>query len=152
MGEILVADLETDGLKPNRIWVVGIISMETGEYRAYVGDEEVPEGLMRLANAERIIGHSFKSYDAQVISKLTEGLIVIDPDKIDDTVEISRALFPNLKNHKLKTWGEILGVPKIEYTGGFDEFHEDMLPYCKRDVELNKLLYEFLLSQLEEAA
>lgn len=148
---ILVADLETNGFKPNKIWVVGVLDVETDEYTAYTGDD-VAVGLMRLVEADLVIGHNFREYDAKVISKLTERVIEIPNEKIIDTLELGRMLFPDMPNHRLATWGEMLGLPKIEYTGGFDEFHEDMLPYCKRDVVLNKLLYEFLLSQLEETA
>ena len=148
---ILVGDLETNGFKPDRIWVVGVLDVETDEYTSYVGDD-VAVGLMRLAEADLVIGHNFKEYDAKVISKLTESVIEIPNEKIIDTLELGRMLFPQMPNHKLATWGEMLGLAKIEYEGGFDEFNEDMLPYCERDCRVNKLLYEFLLTQLEEAA
>jgi DNA polymerase III alpha subunit (gram-positive type) len=147
---ILVGDLETNGLKPNRIWVVGIKDVETGEYTSYVGDEEVPIGLMRLAEADVVIGHNFKGYDAKVIEKLTDGLIKIDENKIVDTVELSRKLFPEMPNHKLETWGEIFEFPKIKYDKGFEKFHPEMVPYCAVDVELNAKLYDFFMKYIDE--
>jgi hypothetical protein len=145
--EILIGDLETNGLKPDRIWMVGVLDYHTDEYQAYVGDDEVPVGLMRLAQADRVVGHNFRGYDARVIKKLTNGLIQIEDSRIDDTVEISRHLFPNLKNHKLYTWGEILGFPKLE-APLFETFSPKMIPYCERDCRLNKMLYDYLLSQI----
>jgi DNA polymerase III alpha subunit (gram-positive type) len=147
---ILVGDLETNGLRPNRIWVVGIKDVETGEYTSYVGDEEVPIGLMRLAEADIVIGHNFKGYDAKVIENLTDGLIKIDNSKIVDTVELSRKLFPELENHKLETWGDVFEFPKIKYDKGFEQFHPDMVPYCERDVELNAVLYQFMMDHIEQ--
>jgi DNA polymerase III alpha subunit (gram-positive type) len=145
--EILVGDLETNGLKPNIIWAVGVIDMNTDEYTAYVGEDEVPIGLMRLAQADRVVGHNFRGYDAKVIRDLTEGLITIDDAKIDDTVELSRVLFPEMPNHKLGTWGEIFGFPKLDFKN-FDKFDPEMLPYMERDVRLNKMLYQFFLDHL----
>lgn len=145
--DIIVADLETNGFKPNVIHVVGVLDLATDEFIAYTGDD-VPEGLLRIQRADRIIGHHFRGYDKVQIERLTEGLILLPDEKIDDTLEIARALFPEMENHKLKTWGEILGSHKIEYEGGFDEFDPRMVPYCEQDCRLNKILYEFLLSQL----
>lgn len=151
MGEVLVADLETNGIDPSRIWVVGVLNVETDEYTSYVGDD-IPEGLMRIAEADLVIGHYFKKYDAKVINKLTEGLITLQEDKIIDTVELSRSLFSDLPNHKLKTWGDIFEYPKIDYDKGFEEFHPEMLPYCERDVRLNKRVYDFFVEHLEQSS
>lgn len=148
MGEIVVADIETDSLRPKQIYMLGILNLETDEYTAYIGDDEVPVGLMRLAEAERVIGHNFKGYDAPTIEKLTDGLIVIPKDRIDDTLEISRELFPDLVNHKLATWGEILGYPKLEMKI-FERFTPEMIPYCERDVRLNAKVYRFFIEHLE---
>lgn len=147
MGEILVADLETNGLKPSRIWMVGILDYKTNEFTSYVGEDEVPIGLMRIAEAERVIGHNFRGYDKKVIEKLTDGLITLDNARIDDTVEISRSLFPTLQNHKLATWGEIFGYPKLDFNN-FDEWDPLMIPYCQRDCELNKVLYDFFVDHI----
>lgn len=146
---ILVGDIEANGLKPSRIWMVGVLDFHTDEFTAYVGEDEIPYGLMRLAEADLVVGHYFKGYDAPVIERLTEGLITFDRNKIDDTVEISRALFPELSDHKLGTWGELLGYPKLDFTN-FDTFDPAMIPYCERDCRLNGALYRFFLSQIEE--
>lgn len=146
---ILVADIETDAIwKPSTIHMLGVLDYDTDEFTAYVGEDEVAAGLLRLQEAERIVGHNFRSYDKKEIERLTDGLILLPDEKIDDTLEIARALFPHLENHKLKTWGEILGLPKIEYEGDFRRFTPEMIPYCERDCRVNKVLYEFLLSQI----
>jgi hypothetical protein len=149
---ILVGDIETNGFEPSIIWVVGVMDAETNEYTSYVGTDQVCEGLARLADADIVIGHNFKGYDAKYITKLTDGLIEFDQSRIVDTCELSRILFPHLVNHKLETWGEILGFPKIKYTEGFTRFHPKMVPYCEQDVRLNKALYDFLLREMEGQA
>jgi hypothetical protein len=150
VGEILVADLETDGFDPKVIWVVGILNLETDEYTAYTGDD-VAEGLLRIADADLVVGHYFRGYDKKVIEKLSEGVIVLDDNKIDDTCEMSRELFPELPNHKLETWGKILGSPKIKYDKGFEEFHPEMLPYCEQDVRLNAEVYRTFIKEMSRA-
>jgi DNA polymerase III alpha subunit (gram-positive type) len=122
----------------------------TKEYTAYVGDD-IPLGLMRLAEADIVVGHYFKKYDAPVIKKLTEGLVVIDEAKIDDTVELSRILFPELENHKLATWGDIMEFPKLDHKE-WDRFSEEMLVYLERDVRLNDKLYDFFIERIAEQA
>lgn len=146
MSEILVADIETNGLRPDTIYMVGVLNLETEEYTAYIGDE-VPLGLMRLAEAECVIGHNFIGYDAPVIENLTDGLIKIDKEKIIDTCDLSRRLFPLLPSHKLKVWGEIFGDEKIEYDKGFHRYHPDMVPYLEQDVRLTTRLFRFLSEQ-----
>jgi hypothetical protein len=141
---ILIADLETDGLKPSIIWVVGILDYETDEFRAYVGDE-VAEGLMRIAEADLVIGHNFTDYDARVIKKLTDSIITIDRDRIVDTLALGRKLLPHMKCQKLEEWGDILGLPKIIYTEGFSRYNPKMVPYCERDCRLNKRVFDFLI-------
>ena len=141
---ILIADLETNGFTPDTIWVVGILDYDTDEFRSYTG-EDVAEGLMRIAEADLVIGHNFGVYDAAVIDKLTDGLIIIDVDRIVDTLAMGRRLLPEMKKQSLEEWGDILGLPKIVFNEGFDRFHPKMVPYCERDCRLNKRVFDFLI-------
>lgn len=147
---ILVADLETDGFNPSIIWVVGILDYTTDEFTAYT-DENVAEGLMRIAEAELVIGHNFLGYDAEVAEKLTGGLIQIDREKVYDTLLMGRQLLPDMKCQKLAEWGDLLGLPKIVFNEGFESFHPLMVPYCERDCRLNKRVFDFLV-EVEELA
>lgn len=144
---ILVADLETNGLFPDVIWMVGILDVETDEFTAYVEDE-VPAGILRMHEADVLIGHNIRKYDCFHIERLMEGIVTFDQRRIVDTVELSRKLFPSLKDHKLATWGEILGSPKLDFKE-FDRYTPEMAVYCEQDCRLNKALYEFLLSQID---
>lgn len=143
MGEILIADTETNGFKPDRIWVLGILKLDTGEYTSYENDDVV-DGLIRLSQADLIIGHNFKAYDAYHIKRITGGLIDIPKERIVDTLEMSRKLC-DLKNHTLDTWGEILGIKKTKDTvPNFDQFWPEMVPYCKTDCIITKEAYTIL--------
>jgi hypothetical protein len=127
--------------------MVGVVDLITEEYTAYVGDDEVPYGLMRLAEADFVAGHNFLGYDAPVIEKLSDGLIVFDRDRIEDTLILSRKLFPGRKSHSLESWGLDFGLPKLP-SPLFERFTPELVPYCKRDVILNKRLYDHLIAEM----
>jgi len=146
---ILVFDIEGNGLNPNIIFVLGVLDYETGEYTDYTcEDDNIAEGLLRLAEADLVVGHYVKGYDIPVIERLTEGLITIDRAKVCDTYELSYDLFPRLRNHKLRTFGEILGFPKGEWHD-FSKYDPGMRPYCKTDCLVTGRLLEFLLGEIE---
>jgi DNA polymerase-1 len=50
------------------------------------------------------------------------------------------------KGHSLKSWGERLGIPKGE-VDSFDHFSEEMLDYCKQDVNVTYSLYKYFKKQ-----
>ena len=49
--------------------------------------------------------------------------------------------------HSLESWGYRLGLRKGDYQehSTFDEYNQDMLEYCQRDVEVTHLLFEKIL-------
>jgi len=143
MSGVIVCDIEADGLSPSVIWMIGVLDLDTDQYESYHGDRIV-EGLMRLEEADMIVGHYFRGYDAKVIRELTQGLCVIEDDRIVDTCELSRSLFPELPNHKLSTWGKILGFPKGDYSD-WSCYSPEMDAYCERDVRLCGRIFEFMM-------
>lgn len=146
MDNILVGDIETDGLHPSRIWVVGVLDYNTNHFTSYTGDD-IPEGLVRLAEADLCIGHNFIGYDVKHIERLTDGLVTFDRGKIVDTLQLGRKVVPGMDNYKLETWGEILGYPKIHFNR-FDVFDPLMVPYCERDCEISAKIFRFLMEQM----
>ena len=144
---VLVADIETNGFDdPNVIWMVGVLDYHTDEFTPYVGEEQVAEGLIRLSEADCIIGHYFLGYDNKHIARLTEGLVTLPKSKIIDTYQLSSDYAPKslgLKNHKLATWGELFNFPKGNYKD-FDRFDPAMIPYCERDCRITKKIVEFM--------
>jgi hypothetical protein len=150
MDAILVADIETDSLDARVIHAIGILDYNTNEYTCYAGDE-LPDGLLRLEAADIIIGHWFSEFDAPTIERITKGLIRFDYKKIVDTVKLSKALVSELPNHKLETYGDIFGFPKLhqkDYSTWTPKFAE----YLERDVRLNKLVFDFLYALVCEGA
>lgn len=147
LNEILVFDLECNGFKPSEIFMIGIFCLRTRIYTLYLKDE-IYVALMRLEAASLVIGHNIRGFDLPVIERLTEGLVVIPKEQVLDTLDLSRLLFPELKTHKLKDWGEIFGFPKLEWTK-FDKFYFEMIEYMERDVMLNVMIYEFFVETME---
>lgn len=147
--EIVVADIETNAIHyPNKIHMVGVVNFLTDEYTSYHG-EDVADGLIRLSEAGLIIGHNFRLYDAAQIERLTGGLITLAPTRIVDTLDLSRALVPEFPDHKLRTWGDALGFPKLEHDD-FEQYTPIMDEYCERDCRLNKRIFEFMLEHFPE--
>lgn len=138
---ILVADLECESLKPTMIHMVGILDFHTDEFCDYHGDEVV-DGLLRLAEADKIIFYNGTGYDVPVISKLTNGLVNIRKDQIIETLDLSRA-YCKLKNHKLATWGEMFDFPKGDHSD-FTKWSPEMSTYCERDCRLTKKVFSLL--------
>lgn len=149
MAEILIADIETNAIhNPNVIWMLGVLSYDSDEFTAYVGEEQVVDGLLRLVEADCIIGHNFLGYDTKHITRLTNGLVTLPKRKIIDTCKLSKT-YTALPDHKLKTWGDLFGFPKGDYTD-FDRFDPEMIPYCERDCRISKKIFEFVNELAQE--
>ena len=80
--EELVYDIEADNLLPGltTIWCIGVCNPKTPDdvvtYTDY--DDNHPsllEGLLRLKNAKRLIGHNNIGYDCPAIEKLYPGYV-----------------------------------------------------------------------------
>ena len=137
----LVFDIETDGLNPTVIWCLVAID-ETGDvYRYY--EDTLDEGIKLLQKADKIIGHNIIGYDIPVIKKL-KGINLYDPDKVVDTLVLSRLFNPTREGgHSIGKWGYKIGMPKKD-SPEWTCFTKEMLSYCERDVAINSKLFNLL--------
>jgi hypothetical protein len=147
--EYILFDLECNGFKPTKIWCICMTDLITRENRSFVGPAAIAEAIILLQDAKMIAGHNIKTFDVRVIEKITEGAVTFDRDKILDTLYLSKALV-KMDDHKLESWGEILGVPKLSTPFSFYRYDPRMVPYCERDVELNVQVFLALWSLLEQ--
>ena len=138
---ILIADLECDSLKPSTIHMVGILDYETDQFTDYNG-ENVAEGLVRIAEADKVIFYNGLGYDVPVIERLTEGLVTIKRDRVIECLDLSRR-YVTMKNHKLATWGDLFDFPKGDHSD-FTRYSKEMSVYCERDCRLTKLVFTLL--------
>lgn len=146
--EYILFDLECDGFKPKRIWVISMIDLVTRQRESFVGPERIALAILRLQAAKLLVGHNIKTFDVRVIEKIMEGAVSFDRDKILDTLYLSKALV-KMDDHKLDTWGEILGLPKLPTPFSFYRYDPRMVPYCERDVDLNLKIFDALLVLME---
>ena len=103
---------------------------------------ELDKGVELLQNAKTLIGHNIIGFDIPMLEKLTsfkQGGI-----KVIDTLVTSRLFYPIREGgHGLERWGFKLGYPKIDFEE-YDEYSEEMLEYCIRDVKLNTKVFKVL--------
>ena len=64
----IVFDIETNGLKPDKIWC--IVAKPLGESVVSFGPTKIKEGIEYLKEAGCLIGHNILGFDIPVIEKL----------------------------------------------------------------------------------
>ena len=126
----------------------------------------IEEGLRWLMASDLpIAAHNGIKYDIPVIQKLYPWF-VIDESRLVDTLVLSRLMFTNLFDtdpelirkgklppqligkHSLEAWGYRVGLSKIAYEGGFEEWTQEMEDYCVGDVETLEAVHKFFMKQV----
>lgn len=162
-----VCDIETNGLKPDKIHCVVCMDYEDERVNAFV-----PKGrrhecaaylkehgvdnvmLWDLENFEvfakgvtKWIGHNFIYFDAVHLGRILG--IRIKARTIVDTLLLSRLQkYSGRKRHSLAAWGDIIpGYAKMPSPDSWDVFTPYMLRYCINDVKLNFRVAQYLKSE-----
>ena len=136
----LVFDVETDDLKATKIHCIVAIDEHDNIYK--FKPDEINKGVKFLSEADTLIGHNIVGFDIPVIEKLTD--TKLSPNKIIDTLLLSRLLKPNREGgHSLETWGYRIGFHKSQQPD-FLNYSDEMMNYCIKDVQLNKMLFNTL--------
>jgi hypothetical protein len=146
----IVFDIEANGLKPTKVWVIVVKELDTSETHTFSGDTLLSfnDYIAGLGECE-IIGHNIIDYDIPVLEQL------LDTDfskcKVTDTLVMSRLANPSREGgHSLRNWGEkYLNQAKGEHND-WDTFSQDMVDYCEQDVNVNVLVYKRLLLDLAD--
>ena len=143
----IVFDIEANGLKPDRVWVIIAYHMGLEEYFEFSGFTLYDFNQWLLDQGEcEIIGHNIIDYDIPVLEKILG--TDFSKCKVTDTLVMSRLANPQRDGgHSLENWGNILNQPKGEHYD-WDNFSQDMVDYCRQDVRVNKLVYQKLLTEL----
>src|SRR5210317_379214 len=153
----LVIDLETNGfLDKDNLVIHCIVCKDINTNKVYsYNPNNINDALELLNKSSIIIGHNLIGFDVPVLEKV---LNYKYKGKIFDTLLMSRLIWTNLLDHdfkckelpaklygrhSLEAWGYRLGLRKGDYQehSDFSEFNQDMLEYCKRDVEVTSLLF-----------
>jgi hypothetical protein len=118
----------------------------TGRGRGY-RPNELDQAVRFLETMDVIVGHNITGYDVLALEKFYPNFKC---PKVFDTLVLSRMLEPARLMHGLKSYGIQLGTLKGDYgesEEAWDKFTEEMFVYCKGDVELSILVYNYLCEQ-----
>lgn len=159
-----VFDLETDGLLKHltKVHCLVIRDVDSGEcwsYADHPGYRPIKEGLVRLDEADELIGHNVIKFDLPALAKVYRwkpkpNAIVFDtlvaarvmwPRDIlidSDRRRVLRGAMPGklVGAHSLGAWGYRLGEYKGDYDGGWESWSHDMQDYCEQDTEVTRKL------------
>ena len=139
-----ILDIETNGFLNEATNVHCIVAYDIDGKKPYVfkGDECRARFPNFARNVSQFIMHNGLSFDAPMLNKLcgTE----IKDNSILDTLILSQLFNPMRDGgHSLESWGERFEFPKGSIEN-FDYYTEDMLEYCKQDVNITYKLYNYL--------
>ena len=145
----IVFDIETDGLNPTRIWCVVAQVVGAGEHVFLEHERALFKQFLEEHKGATLYAHNGIGFDYPVLSRLW-GIIPVDGTTVwRDTYVLSSLSNPSrLGGHSLGNWGDYLGFPK----GGHEDwsqYSEEMLTYCKRDVQVTCKVLETLHKELE---
>lgn len=135
-------DIETDGLNPTMIHCV--VTKRPNEVSLVHTSRD--QLLRELRKGGKVVGHNVIGYDLPVLQRLWN--IQIPQERVIDTLVLSTLFHFDIdKGHSLAMWGQRLGFPKGDHTD-WSELSEEMIEYCKRDVDVTERLYTALCTQL----
>ena len=160
----LIFDIETDGLldTTQKLHCIAIYDTETNTLESY-SNHRLMEGLLRLHDAEELIGHNIVKFDLPALQKIYPAFDTRKNCKIFDTLLVSKLVYPDIGElddrnirkgkfpkklrgrYSLKAWGYRLGELKGEYCeqdGAWEQWSVEMEEYCKQDVMVTKKVYD----------
>ena len=135
-------DIEADGLNPTKIHCV-VTKRSNEAHLIHLSRRSLMD---ELAKGGPICGHNLIGYDIPVLNRLWGTRI--PQYRVVDTLVRSRLFHPDLDGgHSLAAWGTRLGFPKGEHTD-WEELSDEMVDYCKRDVDVTERLHNALMQQM----
>lgn len=138
-----VLDIETDDFEATQIWVVCVKNVVTGEEL----DFRDRESFNLFDRSDHIyVGHNILSFDWPCLERLWNA----GPRRLIDTLALSYLYNPHMPGgHSLQEWGERLKFPKGDFSD-WSHYSEEMVEYCKRDVELTLRVYRAIGGRMAE--
>jgi DNA polymerase I-like protein with 3'-5' exonuclease and polymerase domains len=102
------------------------------------------------SEADCLVFHNGIAFDVPILERLL-GIVFDDGHynviEIEDTLIMSQLDEPRREGgHSLASWGSFLGFEKGEYED-WSKFSNEMLEYCKRDVQITTKLYKLMLQK-----
>lgn len=148
-------DIETNGLNPDKIWVVCLVNYKTKEELSFT-DKKSFNAWLKANNDCKFITHNGLKADVPWLNLLWQS--GLDYGTVVDTFVLSQLFDPNLPKpegvpasagtHSLQAWGIRVNSPKIDFHD-YSKYSEEMLRYCFQDVKLTLKVYKQLAKQLK---
>jgi DNA polymerase I-like protein with 3'-5' exonuclease and polymerase domains len=140
---MLTIDIETD-MKQTVIWCACAEDVETGDLTVHT-EAKTLQAL--VDEHDGIVTYNGLGFDVPVMERLWS--MDFTGKKHVDAMVLSRLYNPaQAGGHSLRSWGERLKYPKDDFTDYDGGLCEEMITYCKRDVELTTKVYKKLLAAL----
>ena len=142
---MLTIDIETD-MKHSTIWCACAEDVATGETTVHTEAKT----LQALINKhDSILTYNGLGFDVPVMAAVW-GISVEGKQHVDAMV-LSRLFNPaQAGGHSLRSWGERLAYPKDDFTDYDGGLCEEMITYCKRDVNLTTKVYKTVSANLKK--
>lgn len=181
MGNDIVYDIEADGFifESTKVWTICLTHVQTqtklkiNPFKEADAKRKFLDFIFSFGECPRIIGHFILGYDNFVVQNLLDIKFTVGRDTIEgksvqfvDSYYLSMFLNPDRQGHSIEAFGEILGLPKIDWRGKaielglidknapdgaeFMQWHPEMDVYCDRDVDVNVLVYQYLQKEWQE--
>lgn len=139
----VVFDIEANRLKnPDKIWCIVCKDIDTGEYHVFkhLSDPGEAERFRSfIGRATLYIGHNIIGYDWPVLTAVL-GIPLPEVGQLLDTLILSKAVDYLRQGHSIEDYGKEFGIHKIDFQS-FDRFSEEMVEYCRRDVDITERIY-----------
>jgi len=143
----VIVDIETDDLDATVIHVACTRVVNTEDRRTFTAENmsELPDYLRGF---NRIYGHNAVNFDIPVINRLLcgpGGAADLDLGIVRDTMLLSQLFWPDRPGgHSLRAWGVRLNNAKIDFHDWSLGATEEMIEYCRQDVDLTHAVLKHL--------
>ena len=140
---LIFCDIETDGLDATTIWCA--VCRHNGESEVILNEQDFKTYAATHKGAKWVF-HNGLGFDVPVLRNCWS--YQFDRTDIIDTLVLSRLADPSKSGgHSLRNWGNELGFLKGDHED-WSQLSDEMVEYCKRDVELTEAVYTKLKIKL----
>lgn len=171
----IIFDIESDGFifESTKIWTVALKHVQTKKeivlnpFKDKESKDKLLSFIFSFGECPNLIGHNILGFDIFVLKNILGLDFTVGRDTVGgqavqfiDTFYLSMFLNPDRVGHSIEAFGNILGLPKIDWRGKaielglievnspngeeFLQHHEEMDIYCQRDVDVNERVYQYL--------